>query len=61
MGACLESRERKHLYRGRKKYSILRNETNLPLSCKGECHTDLVVGKYAQTRKRQIMGKTVKQ
>ena len=51
LGACLESRERKHLYRDRKKcYGILRNKTNLPLSGKGECCTDLVVGKYAQTR-----------
>ena len=61
LGACLESRERKHLYHGRKKcYDILRNETNLPLSSKGECRTDLVVGKYAQTRQRQLRGKMVK-
>ena len=61
LGACLESRERKHLYRGRKKcYGILRNETNLPLSGKGESRTDLVVGKYAQTRQRRLRGKTVK-
>ena len=61
LGACLESRERKHLYRGRKKcYGIQRNETNLPLSGKGECRTDLVVGKYTQTRQRRLRGKTVK-
>ena len=61
LGACLESRERKHLYRGWKKcYGIQRNETNLPLSVKGECCTDLVVGKYAQTRQRRLRGKTVK-
>ena len=61
LGACLESRERKHLYRGRKKcYGILRNETNLPLFGKGECHTDLVVSKYAQTRQRRLRGKMVK-
>ena len=51
MGACLKSRERKHLYRGRKKcYGIQRNETKLSLSGKGGCRTDLVVGKYAQIR-----------
>ena len=61
LGACLESRERKHLYRGRKKcYGIQRNKTNLPLSGKGGCRTDLVVGKYAQTRQRQLRGKMVK-
>ena len=44
LGACLESRERKHLYRGKKKcYGIQRNKTNLPLSGKGGCRTDLVV------------------
>ena len=61
LNACLESRERKHLYRGRKKcYGIQRNETNLPLSGKGECRTDLVVGKYAQIRQRRLRGKMVK-
>ena len=60
LGACLESRERKHLYSGRKKYGILRNETNLPLSGKGECRTNLVVNKYAQTRQRRLKGKMVK-
>ena len=61
LGVCLESRERKHLYRGKKKcYGIQRNETNLPLSGKGECRTDLVVGKYAQTKQRRLRGKTVK-
>ena len=61
LGACLESKERKHLYRGWKKcYGIQRNETNLPLSGKGGCRTDLVVGKYAQTRQRRLRGKTVK-
>ena len=48
LGACLESKERKNLYRGWKKcYGIQRNETNLPLSSKFGCRTDLVVGKYA--------------
>ena len=61
LGACLESRERKHLYRGRKKcYGIQRNETNLPLFDKGKCRTDLVVSKYAQTRQRRLRGKVVK-
>ena len=61
LGACLESRERKYLYCDRKKcYGIQRNKTNLPLSGKGECHTDLVVGKYSQTRQRQLRSKTVK-
>ena len=44
--------ERESIYTvARKKcYGRLRNETNLPLSGKGECRTNLVVGKYAQTR-----------
>ena len=34
--------------RGRKEcYGGLKNETNLPLSGKGECYTPLVVSKYA--------------
>ena len=54
LGACLEGRERKHLYYGRKKcYGIQRNKTNLPLSGKGGRCTNLVVGKYAQTRQRR--------
>ena len=58
---ALRERERKHLCRGRKEcYGELRNEINLPLSGKGECHTDLVVGKYAQTRQRWLRGKVVK-
>ena len=41
LDACLESREIKHLYHGRKKcYGIQRNKTNLPLSGKGEWHTN---------------------
>ena len=61
LGACLESRERKYLYRGRKKcYGIQRNKTNLPLSSKGGHRIDLVVGKYSQTRQRRLRGKTVK-
>ena len=61
LGACSESRERKHLYRGKKKcYGIQRNKTNLPLSDKGGRRTDLVVGKYSQTRQRRLRGKTVK-
>ena len=58
---ALREREKKHLCRGRKEcYGGLRNETNLPLSGKGECHTPLVVGKYTQTRQRQLRGKVVK-
>ena len=61
LGACLEGVERKHLYPGRKKcYSIQRNKTNLPLSDKGGCRTDLVVGKYAQIRQRRLRSKTIK-
>ena len=61
LGACLEGRERKHLYRDRKKcYDIQRNKTNLPLFSKGGRCTDLVVGKYSQTRQRRLRGKTVK-
>ena len=61
LGACLESRERKHLYRGRKKcYGIQRNKTNLPLSGNDGRRIDLVVGKYSQTRQRRLRGKTVK-
>ena len=61
LGACLESRKRKHLYRDRKKcYGIQRNETNLPLSGKGGCRIVLVVGKYAQIRQRRLRGKMVK-
>ena len=54
--------ERESIYTvARKKcYGRLRNETNLPLSGKGECRTDLVVGKYAQTRQRRLRGKVVK-
>ena len=37
----MRERERKHLCRGRNEcYGGLTNETNLPLSGKGECHTD---------------------
>ena len=58
---ALREKERKHLCRGKQEcYGGLRNETNLPLSGKGECHTDLVVGKYAQTRQRRLRGKVVK-
>ena len=58
---ALRERERKHLCRGRKEcYGGLRNETNLPLSGKGECYTDLVVDKYAQTRQRRLRDKVVK-
>ena len=61
LGACLESREKKHLYRGRKKcYGIQRNKTNLPLSGEGGCRTNLVVSKYAQTKQRRLRGKVVK-
>ena len=61
LGARLESKEKKHLYRGKKKcYSIQRNKTNLPLSGKGGRRTDLVVGKYSQTKQRRLRGKTVK-
>ena len=51
LGAYLK-RKRESIYTvaGKKCYGRLRNETNLPLSGKGECRTDLVVGKYAQTR-----------
>ena len=57
----MRERERKHLCRGRKEcYGGLRNETNLPLFGKGECHTLLVVGKYAQIRQRRLKGKVVK-
>ena len=54
--------ERESIYTvARKKcYGRLRNETNLPLSGKGECRTDLVVGKYAQTRQKRLRGKMVK-
>ena len=54
--------ERESIYTmaGKKCYGRLRNETNLPLSGKGECRTDLVVGKYAQTRQRRLRGKMVK-
>ena len=54
--------ERESIYTvvGKKCYGILKNETNLSLSGKGECRTDLVVGKYAQTRQRRLRGKTVK-
>ena len=54
--------ERESIYTvaGEKCYSRLENETNLPLFGKGECHTDLVVGKYAQTRQRRLRGKMVK-
>ena len=54
--------ERESIYTvaGKKCYGRLRNETNLPLSGKGECRTDLVVGKYAQTRQRRLRGKVVK-
>ena len=38
---ALRERERKHLCRSRKEcYGGRTNETNLPLSGKGECHTD---------------------
>ena len=58
---ALREREKKHLCRGRKEcYDGLRNETNLPLSGKSECHTLLVVGKYDQTRQRRLRGKVVK-
>ena len=61
-GAYLESRERESIYTvaGKKCYGRLRNETNLPLFGKGEYRTDLVVGKYAQTRQRRLRGKMVK-
>ena len=54
--------ERESIYTvaGKKCYGRLRNETNLPLSGKGECRTDLVVGRYAQTRQRRLRGKVVK-
>ena len=41
--------ERESIYTvaGKKCYGRLRNETNLPLSGKGGCCRDLVVGKYA--------------
>ena len=46
---------------GRECYGRLRNETNLPLSGKGEYRTDLMVDKYAQTRQRRLRGKVEKQ
>ena len=54
--------ERENIYTvvGKKCYDRLGNKTNLPLSGKGECRTDLVVGKYAQIRQRQLRGKMVK-
>ena len=54
--------ERESIYTvaGKKCYGRLRNETNLPVSGKGECCTNLVVGKYAQTRQRRLRGKVVK-
>ena len=52
-------RESIYTVAGKKCYGRLRNEKNLPLSGKGECRTDLVVGKYAQTRQRQLRGKVV--
>ena len=57
----MRERKRKHLCCGRKEcYGGLKNETNLPLSGKGECHTPLVVSKYVQTRQRRLRGKVVK-
>ena len=54
--------ERENIYTvARKKcYGRLRNRTNLLVSGKGECRTDLVVSKYAQTRQKRLRGKVVK-
>ena len=60
MHALRVERESNYTVAGKKCYGRLRNETNLPLSGKGECRTELVVGKYAQTRQKQLRGKMVK-
>ena len=60
MHALRMERESIYTMAGKKCYGKLGNETNLPLSGKGECRTNLVVGKYAQIRQRQLRGKMVK-
>ena len=60
MHALRVERESIYTVAGKKCYRRLRNETNLPLSSKGECRTNLVVGKHAQTRQRWLKGKMVK-
>ena len=60
MHALKVERESIYTVAGKKCYGGLRNETNLPLSGKGECRTNLVVNKYAQTRQRRLKGKMVK-
>ena len=57
LGACLEGKREKAFMLWQER--VLR-WTNLPLSGKGECHTPLVVGKYAQTKQRRLKGKVVK-